>query len=469
LRVTIPNAARRPARALAALAAVGALAAAGCNDFLTGGELSTDPNNPTATTNRQLFTGIQTNLWSIMGGDPARVAGLLTQEFQGGQSQYFNIYTYAIDEQTTNGYHSSLYAGGGLKDVRALQENARAQGDTLMLGIAQVQEAMLMGTGADLFGDLVYSHALTGEANPPLDKQLAVYDTVQVVLSRAIANLAAFRGTGTNLGPGASDLNYGGNAGRWTRLAHTLKARFYLHTAEVRPAAYAQALTEARLGLTNPAEDWRSVTSGAAGEENLTYQFTLVQRFGYLIPNPGFINLLEGRDDPRLEQYFDVTGDVCGEPFFCLSYNGDGTGYAEEGFHQPLVTAQENLLIWSEAAYRTGATAEAVTQLNRAKSIADVPTVPTTTTGNALLREILTEKYIALFLTTEPWSDYRRTCFPNLTPTVAGQKITARLLYDAGERQTNSSIPGAQQQPTRNQNDPANATSDGTGEACRGQ
>jgi hypothetical protein len=460
--VTIP-------RAAAALAAAAVLTA-GCNDFLTGGELSTDPNNPAAATNRQLFTGVQTNLWSIMGGDPARVAGLLTQEFEGGQSQYFNIYTYSIDEQTTNGYHSALYAGGGLKDVRALQTNARQQGDTLMLGVAQVEEAMLMGTGADLFGDLVYSQALSGTANPALDKQLAVYDSVQAVLSRAITNLTSFRGTATNLGPGGSDLNYGGNAGRWTRLAHTLKARFYLHTAEVRPTtAYAQALAEARLGLVNPAEDWKSVTSGAAGEENLTYQFTLVQRFGYMIPNPNFVSLLQGRDDPRLEQYFDATGDVCGEPFFCLSYNGDGTGYAEEGFNQPLVTAQEDLLIWSEAAFRTGATAEAVTQLNRAKSIAGVPTVPTTLSGNALLREILTEKYIALFLTIEPWNDYRRTCFPNLTPTVAGQKITARLLYDAGERQTNTSIPGAQQQPTRNQNDPPNTTSDGTGEACRGQ
>jgi hypothetical protein len=115
------------------------------------------------------------------------------------------------------------------------------------------------------------------------------------------------------------------------------------------------------------------------------------------------------------------------------------------------------------------ATAEAVTQLNRAKSIAGLDPVAPTLTGQGLLREILTEKYIALFLTIEPWNDYKRTCFPNLTPTVSGVKIPARLVYDARERQTNTSIPGAQAQPTRNQNDPANTTSDGTGEACRGQ
>jgi starch-binding outer membrane protein, SusD/RagB family len=467
--VTKPNPTRRRTGALAALALVGAMGLAGCNDYLTGGELDHDPINPPSATNRQLFVGVTSGIWALLGSDPARTAGLLTQQFQGGQSQYYNTYTYAIDENTTNGFHTALYTGGGLKDVRQLQANARAQGDTLMLGIAQVQEAMLIGTGADLFGDLVYTQALTGTANPPLDKQMAIYDSVQTLLSRAITNLQAFRGTATNLGPGASDLNYGGNAGRWTRLAHTLKARFYLHTAEVRGnAAYASALTEARLGITNPAENYQALFEGTAGEENFYYQFTLVQRFGYLIPDPSFVELLESREDPRVESYFDASGDFCGEPFYCLSYFGDGSGLAEEGHDMPLVTAEENLLIWAEAAYRTGATAEAVTQLNREKGIVDLDPVATTLTGVPLLREILTEKYIALFTTIEPWNDYRRTCFPNLRPTVSGQKITARLLYDAGERQTNTSIPGAQSQPTRNENDPPNATSiDGT--ACLGQ
>lgn len=466
--MSIIHAARRLSGSLLALAAA-ALVSTGCNDFLAGGDLSNDPNNPTTATNRQLFVGVQSNTWALLGSDPARVAGLLTQQFEGGQSQYFSIYTYSINEQTTNGFQSGLYASGGLRDVRILQQNARAQGDTLFLGIAQVQEALLIGTGADLFGDLVYTQALRGEPNPALDRQLAIYDSVQTLLSRAITNLQSYRGTATNLGPGGADVNYGGNRERWTRLARTLKARFYLHTAEVRPNAYQLALAEARQGIVDPANDYKAVFAGTAGEENFYFQFTLVQRFGYLIPNPGFVELLESREDPRLERYFDTTGDVCGEPFFCLSYIGDGTGLAEEGYDQPLVTAQENLLIWSEAAQRTGAEAEAREQLNRARGIAELTPVAASVTGRNLLAEILTEKYIALFGSIEPWNDYKRTCFPNLQPTTAGVKIPARLLYDSGERQTNTSIPGPQEQPTRNQNDPPNATSDGTGQACLGQ
>jgi hypothetical protein len=86
-----------------------------------------------------------------------------------------------------------------------------------------------------------------------------------------------------------------------------------------------------------------------------------------------------------------------------------------------------------------------------------------------LLTAILGEKYVVNFETIEAFNDYKRTCYPNVTPNVPGVKIPARLLYDTGERQTNTSIPSAQDQPTRNQNDPPNAVSDGLGTACLGQ
>ena len=157
-------------RKLAPVAALALLGMAGCGDFLTSGETQVDPNRPTEASNRLLFTGIQSNIWSELGSDPVRVTGIWAGQFNGMQGQYFTVNNYGVSEQTTNGFHSALYAGGGLVDIRRLQTAAIAQTDTLMLGIARVQEAILISTGADLFGDLVYSHALTGEANPALDK-----------------------------------------------------------------------------------------------------------------------------------------------------------------------------------------------------------------------------------------------------------------------------------------------------------
>ena len=447
-------------------ALLGVLALAGttgaCNNFLTGGELSTDPNRPTSSAPQARFVAAQTSLWALLSSDLARVTSVWTQQLEGINFQYTSVNIYVHDESTTGGFEAGLYTGGGLVDLREIESEARTSGDSTLLGQAQVLEAFMIGTGADLFGDLVYSQALTNTPNPTLDGQMDVYAAVQSLLSDAITNLSA---TGpTNFGAGPSDLSYGGDAGEWTLLAHTLKARFFLHTAEVNPSAYGDALTEAQQGITDPADDYKAIWSGSLNEQNFWYQFFVNARAGYIIPNSFFVTLLSG--DPRLHQYF----------------NSDASGLSDTRldpkFPQPLVTAQEDLLIWAEAAYRTGATGPALTELNAARSVAAADCsaetgstctlAPSSASGSALLQAILTEKYIDMFQNIEAWNDYKRTCFPNVTPTVTGLIIPARFYYDTSERQTDTNIPDPAAQPTRNANDPANATDD-FGNACKGQ
>jgi hypothetical protein len=446
----------RTLRRLAPVVALALGVAAGCNDFLTGGDLDRDPNRPTTVTPAQLFVGVQSASWAILLSDLARFAGLWTQQFEGGGIQYTPIYEYQVDESTTNSWNQAFYISGGLPDVRALQALTRESGDQLFLGIAQVQEALLAGTAADVFGDIVYTNALKGTPNPTLTPQMEVYDSVQALLTTAITNM---RATGVkNVGPGGADAIYGGDATKWIRLAHTLKARFYLHTAERRGnAVYQSARDEAAQGILDPADNYTAPFSGLPNQQNFWYQFDVIQRPGYLFPNEQFVALLTQRSDPRLGTYF----------------NEDQSDFAASRV-QPttplqLVTANENLLILAESEYRLGNQAAARTALNRERAlVAGLQPVAGTVSGTDLLREILTEKYIALFQSIEVWNDYRRTCFPNITPTVSGQKIPARLFYDTAERQTNTSIPDPSAQPFRNANDPANAT-DPFGAACRGQ
>jgi starch-binding outer membrane protein, SusD/RagB family len=449
-------------------ALLGVLAIAGttgaCNGFLTGGELSTDPNRPTQGTPQARFAAVQGSVWALLSSDLARQTSVWTQQFEGAGIQYGPLNDYVHDETSTGGFEAGLYSGGGLVDIREIESEATASGDLLLLGQTEVLEGLMMGTGADLFGDLVYSQAISGTANPTLDNQMDVYATVQTVLSDAITNLAS-TGDG-NFGAGSSDLVYGGDATKWTALAHTLKARFFLHTAEVNPSAYASALTEAQQGIMDPSDDYKAIWSGSLFEQNYWYQFNVVQRAGYIAPGPFLVNLLTTTSDPRLHEYF----------------NSDHTDLSDTrndpAFSQPLVTAQENLLIWAEAAYRTGATGPALTELNAARAAAAsvcsdetgtacvIP--PVSASGSALLKAILTEKYIAEFQNIEAWNDYKRTCYPNFTPTVTGLIIPARLFYDLAERQTDTNIPAPTAQPSRNANDPANATDD-FGVACKGQ
>lgn len=439
---------------VAALALAGMV---GCNDFLTGGELSTDPNRATTATARQLFVGVQSNLWAYLASDPVRTTEIWAQHLTGVQGQYLLTQQYSNSENTTNGFNQGLYTGGGLVDIRKAQAIASESGDSVFVGTLQVQEAILMGIAADLFGDVVYSHALTNELNPPLDNQLEVYAALQAKLDSAIVNLGA---TGaTNVGPGVADLAYGGNTAKWIKLAHTLKARLYMHTAEVDNTAYARALTEAAQGMTTPSDDFLAVFSGASNEQNFWYQFFEVQRANYIRPNPTFVGLLDSRNDPRRTLYFDAAATTLSDVLLAPDHT------------QPLISARENLLNWAEAAFRTGATGVARTQLNAERALwaaqgVNLPAV--TASGDDLLREILTERYISLFQTYEPWNQYKRTCYPNLAPTVSGGRIPARLFYDTSERQTNTSIPTADAQPTRNRNDPVNGT-DPFGAACRAE
>ena len=88
-----------------------------------------------------------------------------------------------------------------------------------------------------------------------------------------------------------------------------------------------------------------------------------------------------------------------------------------------------------------------------------------------MLTRILEEKYIALFQNYEVYNDWKRTCYPNITPANNSYQgnIPARFTYPVAERSSNpENIPDAGDQPRRNANDPVTVTSaDGT--ACKGQ
>jgi hypothetical protein len=462
---------RAPARALAA--ALLAAAAAGCDDFIAAPSATENPNYPTAASNSQLLVGVLVNQTALLTGDIARTLSLWTQQFSGTDRQYFSYATYDVGEDFTNGAWATIYQGGGLQDLRTIQSRADAAGDSTTAGIARVVEGLIVGTAASLWGDIPYSTALDPSAKATLDRQLEVYAAVQRVLDRGIVQLSANRGAG----PGPADLWYGGDRTKWLQAANTIKARFLLHTAERQGTAadgtpnfdravYEAALAAAQRGIASPANDLRSYQSGSPTEQNLWYQFTVIQRAGYLAPSDYFVNLLTTRQDPRLAQYFapgSGTTSIVGAP----SANGgpaadvaqlNPAGPGSPSYRQPIVTYAETQFIIAEAQYRLGNAAAALTAVNAARAAAELPALPAVSTGAAGLAEIITEKYIALFQNPEVWNDYKRTCLPALQPVAgagAGARIPARFLYPDSERQSNGdNIPDPATQPKRNANDP---------------
>jgi hypothetical protein len=309
--------------------------------------------------------------------------------------------------------------------------------------------------GADNWGSVPYREAVVS-TSPAFDPQLQIYDDLLLLLNQAITDL-----NGTGAGPGAYDLVYGGDKTKWIQAAHTLKARIYLHLAEVRGATqYASARTEALLGISAPANDWNTVHSEATSERNMWLQFQLTSFGQDLVAGARLVTIMQAQNDPRLPDYFgkNTTGGYGGYDVATqLTVGGDPSPIANSNrnvptFSQPIITYDETQLILSETAFRAGDIPNAALALNNVrsrygKSVIAAPTIT----------DIMTEKYIALFQNIEAWNDYKRTCLPTLTPALGRSVVPGRLPYGFTEQQTNPNTPadpGPSLITGRNANDP---------------
>jgi starch-binding outer membrane protein, SusD/RagB family len=453
---------------VAALAVPGAA----CSDFLSGDKLDSDPNRPTSAAAAQLFTAVQVNSYYVLDGHAARVLAMWMQQMAGTDRQYIGYDQYSIVEGAF-GEYSAAYTGGGLIDMRAVQAEAEATDNRILGGITKVWEALVMGFVADNYGDAAYSEAVSADITTPvLDPQANIYAALQTLLDGAISDLASGQGD-----VGALDLSLGGDAAAWIKVAHTVKARLYLHTAEVNPAAYALALAQAQQGISNSAGDLREYHSNASGEENIWWQFIARDRDSYIRPGKFLVDLMKSRNDQRLSKYFALNdagqygGAAPGQGLDPQLHSNLGAERLDPSYPQGIVTWEENQSIIAEAAYRGNNLTLARSALDALRASYGASAIGASLSGAALLTKILEEKYIALFQNYEVFNDYRRTCYPNLTPSTNAYNgnIPARFTYPVAERSANpDNVPLPGLQPRRNANDPVTATStDGT--ACKGQ
>jgi hypothetical protein len=428
----------------------------GCGDFLTGPKLSDNPNRPVAATNANLLVASQTNLTGIIEGHLGRTICVWMQQCAGTQLQYASLGQYILGDDDYFIPWSQIYGPGGLVDLRLLQRQALATGDSAYAGVAKVLEAWYVGLATDVWGDVPYSQAVDSTfPTPVLDPQEQVYAALQTRLDEAIASMNASNPGGSP--PGIEDLVYGGDLAKWTALAYTLKARYHLHTAERLGApAYAAAFAAAANGIADPSGDYLAYHSAASTESNLYFQFT-GQWVDYLSAGKELLDLLQSTADPRLSEYFDpnANGDFVGaDPGEDIGVSPSPLSATrlDASFRQPLATWAENALIVAEAANQAGDDLTARANLDAVRADAGLGPVGAGVSGPALLQAIMTEKYIRLFQSPEAWSDYRRTCLPALVPAPGSASIPARFVYPLSERNANTSIPDGG--PLQNWNDP---------------
>jgi starch-binding outer membrane protein, SusD/RagB family len=446
------------------LACLVVLGTAGCNDFLSGNEVAGNPNNPTTAPLNALFVGFQAGQFGVQEASLAEVTCELVQACTGIQRFSLDRGTYGFIDADFNADWAQLYGGGGLNELRQIKAGAESSGDLVYAGIAKVWEAFIIGTAASIWGDIPYREAGPQNPGPALDPQLQVYADLQLLLDDAIANLTTAQGAG----PGVNDLVFGGSPAPWIETAYTLKGRYYLHTAEVDPAgSYPAALAAATLGISTPANDFTAYHSAANLEQNLWWQFELLSGFGGdLVAGQFIVDLMVARADPRLAEYFGDADPVTpGPQYVGQSPNGPvpptvsgltGTRSTPE-FRQPLVTWEENQLILAEANFQVsgaGAALPFVNAVRVANTLAPKGSI-------ASLNEVMEEKYISLYQNIEAFNDYKRTCYPNITPfpsATYNNRVPGRLFYAQGEENVNPNVPDVAIQlatrESRNANDP---------------
>jgi len=430
------------------------ISVSGCKEFL---DVNVDPNNPLDVKESLILPPSELSISrNLMSGN----IGWICQQFM--QVSALNqpnpqIGTYRLLHDDVSGDWNSIYSDE-LINLKIIIGKAERNNNFHYAAIAKILTAFTLGTTTDLWGDIPYSQALSGNENfkPVYDTQEEIYNDVQNLLDDAIADIAK----SSLKEPGSDDYFYGGDMTKWQKVAYTLKARYAIHltkapghTATAQADLVLQALTN---GMTSNDDDLQMPYPGAAGQENgWWFNFNPVSTS---ILASTFVDSLKARNDPRLPLMVkpaEDTGLYTGRPIgtdvgVLTTYSIPTDLYAGIGATNYILTYSEALFLKAEATLiKSGAAAaEPIYQAGIIShmsklgvSDADVNTYLSTrgtlTDDNALQR-IMEEKNVANFLNIETFTDWRRTGFPAISKVPGAlSDIPRRIIYPQIEMVTN--------------------------------
>lgn len=410
-----------------------------CEDFL-GGDINADPNNPVSVPVTAQFPAFQIALADVYGGAFSRFNCMLTQQVEGVARQWssFNQYTgltpNRFDTPWTNIYENVL------NEIVNARVNANEGNLNHHSGMLDIMEAYTLMISTDVWDDMPYSAALKGfeDINPAYDSQASIYTALMGLLDSGISKLNGAAGAAA---VGGEDVYYGGDVAKWILAANGIKARGLLHQGD-----YSGAMAAANASFASAGDNlaFQYPNANAAGG---WYRFNR-DRTGDLEFHPHMRGLMESLTDTMRLNAFDQI------------FTTDHT-YLVPDYLLELISYRETQFIVAECAVRNGdgaaAHAAMVNGVNAsfaralgAGTEAEAAAAEAAAAayladndpgmGNVTLEDVMTQKYIGMFLQPEVYSDYRRTNIPNLSP-VAGSNVPVRWDYPADEYLFNSSAP----------------------------
>lgn len=219
---------------------------------LTELDLLDSPNSVTPETAQTdlFFNAIQLDVEDFNNSVTGVTSRLVRQIAMTGGNTYENAFTANSYNFMWNEAYANL-----LPDLDQLiaitdAESTRVPGYS---GAAKVIKAHVLMTLVDMFGDIPYSEAGQGVSNPSprADSQVDIYNTALTLLDNAIEDF------GTEGVPMGTDLFYGGDLAKWTKLANTLKIKWYLNVGSKDGSYGSEIAAAAANAITTTADDWQ--------------------------------------------------------------------------------------------------------------------------------------------------------------------------------------------------------------------
>ena len=442
-----------------------------CSDLVDG--INDDPNNLTESSFGSILTGAEVGNIIVQTGESARRSALFAGQYTGIDRQHLGFTQYNVTTSDFDALWYDIYVNSFRNAVIAEDAVTAENIGPVSQGITQVLQAYLMGTATSLYGDVPYDEAANLEnTNPVYEDQPDVYGKIQDRLDEAITNLQM----GSGRPVGGSEIYYDGAPDKWTEAAYTLKARFYLQTKQ-----YDLAYQAAQNGISSMENSMYAPHGTAADNSNLNYQFFAVEvRQADVVVSQFMASLMQpGPANPIPENY---RGNSKTDETARFNYLFNTTsvglqpntedGFAAQTAPAPLVTYQENLLIIAEAASRSQGFQTGLEALNNFRAFMDgggyminvdasnisyeayaaadfasggIENTDGVSQGDALLREILEERYVTLFGLIQPFNDLRRTLSETsvrvpVEPS-SGSQLPQRFLYPQTEIDRNENVP----------------------------
>jgi hypothetical protein len=212
-----------------------------------------------------------------------------------------NFATYAPQE----GWSLVLFNDFIPKIFPALKDLKNATEDPVPLAVGNIVKVMAMQRITDTYGPIPYSQiGEDGSLTAPYDSQEEVYNHMFAELDEAIGALTKHR---TEDFTANADMVYSGNAGKWIKLANSLKLRMAMRIVNVAPALAQRKAEEVINHEVGPITNNSDNAFRAVASSNPFRVVCFEYNDGDSHASADITSFMNGYADPRREKYFTVS------------------------------------------------------------------------------------------------------------------------------------------------------------------